>query len=226
MKPTRIRLKSASGWFAAGRAMEEALLLLSDSTFRLFMWICLRADRSTGVVQVDAAQLAHILRKSAHDISRDLEELARQGVCDVAEDRIVIQDHFWPYERLSAHADAAPSAYVAAIKRAFLGHACVVSAFTAADEKLARDWARRAIPLEAVEHAILLGVARKYTASLNHGTRTPITSLEYFADLLSEIEQVPASPDYWTYLERRVQTLQAGYPRSQPASSTKPMETK
>ena len=225
MKPARMQLKSASGWFAAGREIEEALLLLSDSAFRLFMWICLRAGRSTGVLQVDAAQLGRILRKGADDISRDLAELVGQEVCEVANDRIVIQDRFWPYERLTT--DAGPSAYVAAIKRAFLGHACVVSAFTAADEKLAREWDRRGIRIETVEHAILLGVARKYTTCLNHGVGTPITSLEYFVGVLSETEHLPASPDYWAYVARKVQTLQADYHRRRRyASMTDSVETK
>jgi hypothetical protein len=227
MKPARLQVKSASGWFAAGQEIEEALLLLSDSAFRLFMWICLRAGRSTGAVQVDALRLACILRKPPHDISHDLEELVRQGVCEVATDRIMIQDRFWPYERRIAHPNATPAAYVAAIKRAFLSHACVVSPFTAADEKLARDWQGRGVPQESIERAILLGVARKYTAYLNNGVSSQITSLRYFAGLLEEIEHLPASPDYWAYLVRKIQTLQTEYRRERRCTfGGEPMETK
>jgi hypothetical protein len=226
MKPARMQLKSASGWFAAGREIEEALLLLSDSAFRLFMWICLRAGRSTGAVQVDAAQFACILRKPPHDISRDLEELVRQGICEITTDRIMVQDRFWPYERRIARPNTTPIDYVAAIRGAFLSHACVVSAFTIADEKLARDWERRGVPLQNVERAILLGVARKYTAYLNNGVSSQITSLRYFAGLLGEIENLPASPDYWAYLVRKIQTLQTKFRQRQSAFSTEPMETK
>ena len=224
MKPARMQLKSATGWFAAGREMEEALLLLSDSAFRVFMWICLRAQRSTGSLHVNAAQLAHLLGKTPPDILCDLQEMVRVRVCDVANDQVVIQDRFWPYQRRPADTNGA-SAYVASVRRAFLGHACVVSAFTAADEKLARDWERWAIPIETVKRAILLGVARKYTTSLNRGAASPITSLEYFAGIVSEIEDLPTSSDYWAYLARKVQTLQAEYRSPRSTSTTEP-ETK
>ena len=220
MKPARMQLKSANGWFAAGREIQEALLLLSDSAFRVFMWICLHAQRSTGSLHVNAAQLAQVLGKSPHHIVSDLKELVHLRVCEVANDQIVIQDRFWPYQRLAVDADGS-SAYVAAVRRAFLGHACVVSAFTAADEKLARDWERQSIPIESVERAILLGVARKYTTSLNRGVPCPITSLEYFAGVVSEIERLPANSDYWAYLARKVQTLQAEY-RSRSRSTFSP----
>ena len=83
MKPARLQLKSASGWFAAGQEIEEALLLLSDSAFRLFMWICLRAGRSTGAVQVDGHDSRAYCASLRDDISHDLEELVRQGVCEL-----------------------------------------------------------------------------------------------------------------------------------------------
>jgi hypothetical protein len=226
MKPTRMQLKYATGWFAAGREVEEALTLLSDSAFRLFMWICLRAQRSTGSLHVNAAQLARMLGKTPRDIVGDLEQLVRTRVCEIANDQIVIQDRFWPYARLSTDADAR-SAYLTAIKRAFLAHTCVVSAFTAADETLAREWDRRGIAVETVERAILLGVARKYTASINHGFAGRITSLEYFAGVLTEVEHLPASSDYWAYLARKIQKLEAEYRcRQRSACTPQPTETK
>lgn len=137
----------------------------------------------------------------------------------------MLQDRFWPYQRQSANTEVA-STYMAAIKRVFLGHACVVSAFTPADEKLARDWERRGIPVETVQRAILLSVARKYTTCLNHGVGAPIVSLEYFAGVLAEIQDLPASPDYWTYVARKVQALQTAYPRRTSAPTMEPVETK
>ena len=47
------------------------------------------------------------------------------------------------------HPNATPAAYVAAIKRVFLSHACVVSAFTAADEKLRVTGNAAAFPWKA-----------------------------------------------------------------------------
>jgi hypothetical protein len=226
MKPARAPLKRPSGWFAAGREIEAALLLLSDSAFRLFLWICLRAGRDTGVLEADPAHLARRLRKSEVKILGDLDELVRLQVCRVQGDSIMIQDRFWPYERPGADANSTESAYLAAIRRAFLRHACVVSSFTAADEKLAREWEHQALPVETVQRAILLGVARKYTAWLNHGAGTPITSLEYFAGVLREIQHSPASAAYGAYLERKIRTLEAAYRRRQEPPTAPAAETK
>ena len=225
MKP-QMRLKSTNGWFAAGREMEQALWLLSDSAFRLFVWICLRADRSTGSLRTDPTQLARALRRTREQMVRDLDELARHRVCRQEGDRILIQDRFWPYERHCADGDAARSSYIAAIQSAFLRPACVASTFTAADEKLAQHWQQRGIALETVEHAILLGTARKYTAWLNHGAGSPITSLKYYAGILGEVEHATANTDYWEYLARRVQKLEAEFRRRPHATAIPITETK
>jgi len=211
MRSSRLKLKSPSGWFAAGREVEAALFLLSESAFRLFVYICLRAERSTGSLQMKPAKLAGVLAKSSDQVLRDLEQLAHLDVCRIIGDRIVVQDGFWPYERVCSEAETGSSTYIAAVKRAFLRHSCVASAFTAADEKLAREWQRRAVPIETVGHAILLGVARKYTACLNHGLQTRITGLEYIAGILSEAEHVSAGPSYWTYVARKVEALESEY---------------
>ena len=46
-----LRLKHPTGWFAAGREVSRALPLLSDGAFKLFklyIHLCLTAERSTG----------------------------------------------------------------------------------------------------------------------------------------------------------------------------------
>lgn len=225
MKP-RMRLKSATGWFAAGREMEDALWLLSDSAFRLFVWICLRADRSSGSLRSDPTQLARALRRTGEQMVRDLDELARHRVCRREGDQVLIQDRFWPYERQCADSNAARSSYIAAVQNAFLRPACVTSVFTAADEKLAQRWQQRGITLATVERAILLGTARKYTAWLNHGAGAPITSLEYFAGILREVQHATTSSDYWEYLARKVQKLEAEFRRRPQAAGIPIMETK
>jgi hypothetical protein len=218
-----LQLKSPTGWFAAGREIEEALRLLSDSAFRLFVWICLRAERSTGSLPMQPTQLAHVLRKSGNQVLRDMEELVRLEVCVVAGDRIVVQDRFWPYERACPEVHTVVSDYIAAVRSAFLRHSCVVSAFTPADEKLARTWQSEAVPIETVERAILLGAARKYTALLNNGAQTRITALEYFTGILAELEHVSAGPGYWAYVAHKVDVLESAYRKGQQQTA---METK
>jgi hypothetical protein len=221
-----MRLKSPNGWFAAGREMEQALWLLSDSAFRLFVWICLRADRSSGSLRSDPTRLARALRRTREQVVRDLDELARYSVCRREGDRVLIQDRFWPYERHCADSNAARSSYIAAIQNAFLRPACVASTFTAADEKVAQHWQQRGIALETVERTILLGTARKYATWLNHGVGSPITSLEYFASILSEVEQASASSDYWEYLAQKVQKFEAEFRRRMEAVTVPITETK
>jgi hypothetical protein len=42
---SRLLLRQPTGWFAAGREAAEALALLSNPVFRLYMYLCLNADR-------------------------------------------------------------------------------------------------------------------------------------------------------------------------------------
>src|SRR5882672_7186332 len=72
---TRAKLKHPTGWFAAGREVISAMALLSDGAFKLYMLLCLRADRSTGRLEVDQASLAKSLAKSRRSIVVYFEEL-------------------------------------------------------------------------------------------------------------------------------------------------------
>jgi hypothetical protein len=221
----RLRLKSPAGWFAAGRETEEALRLLSDGAFRMFLWICLKADRNTGSMPIDAHSFSRLLGRTTDHIRRDLDELVQREVCSMVAERIVVRDRFWPYERTPAI--EADRSFVDVVKRAFLSHACVTSVFTAADEKLARGWERQGVPVATIERAIVLGVARKYTALINNGGGSPITSLEYFAGILPEVERAPVTDEYWAYVARKAKTLEGEYcNRQRPAVVTAPKETK
>ena len=214
MSAARLRLKSPAGWFfAAGRETEEALRLLPDGAFRLFLWICLKADRGTGSIPLEPERFARLLGRTADDILREIGELVRLEVCRVAAERIIVRDRFWPYER--AVAVDGDRSFVTAIKRVFLSYDCVTSVFTAADEKLARRWERERVPIATVERAIVLGVTRKYMALLNHGGGPPITSLEYFAGILPEIQSAPVSDEYWAYVARKARTLEAEHKKRQ-----------
>ena len=205
----RLWLKRQSGWFAAGQEVDCALRLLSDAGFKVFVWVCLHAERSRGAVSASPAEIARTLGKTEHEICFALQELQRQGVCSAkAEGVIEIRDRFRPYERQGESSASDEShRYVAEVKRLFLQRRCVQSSFTAADEKLAVSLFRRGIPLLQVEHAILLGAARKYGAILQHGKGTPISSLHYNTDLFEEVRQ-EISPDNWTYIAHKVKTFE------------------
>ena len=205
---TRFQLKQPTGWFAAGREVRCALELLSDATFKLFVWLCLHAERGRGTLSPTPAELARALGKKESDMHLALEELERQGVCTRRTDGVIeIRDRFWPYQReYDSAASDESRRYVEEVKRRFLQRRCVQSSFTAADEKLALTLHHRGVSLLHVEHAILLGALRKYAAvhqNENGGRGTPISSLHYFANLFEEVQQ-EISPQYWNYVAHKV----------------------
>ena len=100
------RLKHPSGWFAAGREVARALALLSDGAFRMYIHLCLNADRRTGRLSADHGRLANALRKSRRLVVTYLDELRRHGVCSIQAavnqhlgGEIEICEAFWPYEK-------------------------------------------------------------------------------------------------------------------------------
>ena len=213
MSAARFGLKQASGWFAAGREVERALTLLSDPAFKLFIWLCLHAERSTGSLCIQPSELAGALGTTETQIQAALTHLVQHGVCDLcATGLIEITEAFWPYQRVP-NPEASPdrSAYIQQVKRLFLERRCVRSTFTAADELLASQLYRKNVSIQDVEHAILLGALRKYAAWINNGSGSPITSLHYFTALFDEVSQ-ETSPDYWAYLAHKVRAVELRWP--------------
>jgi hypothetical protein len=209
MTGTPLRLKQPSGWFAAGREVAKALELLSDGAFKLFLWICLNADRGLGAMSIDPTEVARALTKPETQLADNLHELLFKNVCQRTNaGALRITDRFWPYERApTSQEHETPTAYVGQLKRLFLARRCVHSSFTAADEDLATQLYHRGLSLQDAEHAILLGSLRKYVALINHGRGTPITSLRYFTALFEEVKSgIP--PGYWAHVARRVQEVE------------------
>jgi hypothetical protein len=206
---THFHLKQPSGWFAAGRETEQALLLLSDAAFKLFLWLCLHAERSRGCLPASARELALALHKTEPELQAALDELFRQGVCLSPDgDVIEITDRFWPYQRDSnSEGDDDITAYIAHVKRCFLERRCVRSTFTPADEKLAIRLHRDGVSIVDVERAILLGSLRKSVALQDHRRGTLVTTLHYFTALFDEVLQ-NTSPEYWNYVTRKLRSFE------------------
>ena len=104
-----MKLKDSAGWFAADRRMLQALYLLSDGAFKLFVYISVSADRTTGKLRVAQGVLARAVRKSRGSIASYLDELSKQGVCVITPaanqhqaGEIEISDAFWPYHKETA----------------------------------------------------------------------------------------------------------------------------
>jgi hypothetical protein len=210
MNRPRVQLKASSGWFAAGAEVQRAARLLSDGAFKLFIWLCLHAERASGILHVTACDLAAAIGKTEGDIRICLAELVNCGVCYCGSaDLIVVRDSFWPYVRAAQSMPVQEADhYVTEVKRTFLSQRCVSSAFTAADIRTAAVWYESGISLERAQRAIRLGCLRKYATMINHGSGTPITTLGYFHSLVHEVDHIGASPSYWQYVTMRLADLE------------------
>ena len=184
--PVRVKREQRS-WFAAGAGMERALGELSDAAFKVFVHVCLRAERASGCLEFRRRELARAVGKSRSTLGRCLRELAGKGVCELEAaanqhgvSRLRVRPRYWPYEvreeparkqepaeREGPRTAGEASAYVAEVRRLFRQPACVQGRFGTADERLAADWQRAGVALETVRRAILLGSVRKSMSLLD-----------------------------------------------------------
>ena len=225
------RLKHPSGWFAAGREVARALALLSDGAFKLYVHLCLNADRRTGRLSAEHGCLAKALTKSRRSVVTYLEELRHHGVCSTQaavnqhlSGQIEVCDAFWPYEkaRLSTKSDTL-AGYIEQARRLLGARCCIGSAFTPADERLAAALFERKIPIADIEHGVLLGCARKYVALINHQSRDSIVSFSYFRNVIEEVRELKMPTEYWRHLQMRVDRLEQQWAQmTAPASKCAP----
>lgn len=202
-------LKQSTGWFAAGWSFGDAMIMLSDSAFKLFAWLCLNAERHTGRMRITTAEIAHVLGKSEADIQTAREELLEQGVCHGRMDvEVEIADRYWPYEK--QRCESGSHEYVTQVRKLLSAPACVQCRFSAADEQLARNLHQRGVSLAQVERAIWLGCARKYaTLVAQDAGPAPISSLSYFRAVIDEVvHEANTSDTYWAYIRRKAATLE------------------
>jgi hypothetical protein len=215
------KLKYPAGWFAAGREVARALRMLSDGAFKMYIHLCLTADRSTGRVETGHADLVRALGKSRRSVVTYLKELRREGVCIVqcavnqhACGQIRISDSFWPYERTAIESDAMDREnYVERIRQLLKSWRCVQVSMSAADEKLAAALFARSVPLNQIERGIILACARKYVSLCNSGSDGAITSFSYFQNAIEEAAALQVSDDYWRYLKHRSERLELEWAR-------------
>lgn len=217
MSQGTLRLKHPSGFFAAGCEVRDAMALLSDGGFKVFIHVCLHADRRTAQLRFRMAELAKAVRHSTRSLTTYLDELNRTEVGAVYRasnqhelGRIEIRDRFWPYHKEFGDSTVDPeqAQYVTRVRDWFLEQACVTSAFGAADEKIAVEWYRAGISIDVVGRAFLLGCARKYVTLFNHQGGSPVTSLSYFAGLVEEVAGMELNLNYWRYLAARVKKME------------------
>ena len=178
MNSTPLILKNPKGWFAAGAEIEKALTLLSDGAFKLFVYLCLNARRDTGGLETTQTELARGLRKGTASLRSYLREMETAGVCrsrfsrsPASRGRIEVTEAFWPYRKPeSEKPDPAAEAFVGTLKKLLQARPCIQSAFSTADEILARHWFQSGVSLQRIERALLCSAA---FASTPPGAITP-----------------------------------------------------
>ncbi len=224
MSAPRLILKQPTGWFAAGREFAQALTLLSDGAFKLYVHACLRADRRTGWLRATVDELAQAMTRAPPAVAMNLEELEERAVCRVIRNGgsqllLELGDRFWPYQRQQQPGrSGAEVEFVPKVRGLFLAPAWVQASFSVADEKIATGLHRRGISLEQISRAILLGCARKYVSMINAGVRTPITSLQYFSDIVEEVSDSAIPESYWEPLRAKVARMEQQWLRTHAAA--------
>jgi len=214
MSSPSLRLKNTRNWFAAGVEMQQALEILSDGAFKVFVYICLNAERKTGILHTTQVDLAKNLNKANGTIRKYLIEMEKAGVSQnhfnnspVTRGSVQITPAYWPYERASDQPsdDDGSERFISEIKTLLEARACVRSSLSIADEALAKQWFHAGVPLDKISRAILLGCSRKYVSWRNNqAVHGPITTLRYFEPLLDEIEKQSIDSDYWEFLRVRI----------------------
>lgn len=211
----QLRLKKIANWFAAGEGFLKAMEILSDGAFKLFVFVCLKADRHSATYRTSSNQLAHALHKPLDAIESWLAEIVEKRVCSTVSDNqsarhslLRIEDEFWPYcspSRPSARQCATD--YVAAIRQLFLDLGCTSGRFGTSEEAQAKSLENRGVPLDIVRDAMIMGACRKYVSWLNSGYSEPISSIAYFESVIGELLHCPPPADYREYLPMELKRL-------------------
>jgi hypothetical protein len=229
MTPARLRLKRPAGWFAAGQEVGAALEVLSGDAFKLYVYLCLNAERQTGRFAGKPDNVARLFQ-SAEQSQVAWEELFRQQICVRRETAVEICDRFWPYEKIAAsQAEQDPASYVEKVRQMMVRRACIRVGFSTADERLARNFHAQGVPLAQIERAVWLGCVRKYVALLNGQTPMLITSLHYFSLIVEEVVKTEVGDGYWSHVRHKAEQLERRWVDARESRTQKPdemMETK
>jgi hypothetical protein len=73
------------------------------------------------------------------------------------------------------------------------------------DRVLATQLYERGVPLEAVENAFILAVARRLIRPSGMAPLGTIRSLAYFTPVIEEVLQLRVGPEYFQYLRHKLQ---------------------
>jgi hypothetical protein len=236
MTSGRLKIRPDLAWFPAPYQWRTAINQLSDGAFKLFVYVCLNADRSTCRFDFRQTVLARELKKSRRSIALYLQELQANRICLIrlsanqhAAGNIEIQAPYWPYQwepQPSVASSSEPhKSYVQTIQTYLYPRACIRCPFSALDRRLAEEWFCRKVPLWQIEHAVLMACGRKYVSWLNGTDSQPIGSLKYFEQVLEEVLNTNTSPEYLEFSKQQVIRLEQKWLASERARSLAPAQS-
>ena len=213
LRNQKLRLKKANGWFPAGEEFLKVMTLLSDGAFKLFVFLCLNADRRTATYCASYRRLGPAIGKSRPSVEAYAAELKAKGLCSVVPTRIPyvgttfrISEEYWPYASDGSVVNPAKG-YVDSVRDTFLSLGCTSGRFGPSEERQAHELEKHGVTLEVVTDAMLLGACRKYVSWLNGGPSEPIASLRYFEPLIDEVQERPFPAGYREYMRLEVEKL-------------------
>lgn len=106
---------------------------------------------------------------------------------------------------LEPHSD--PALYVAAVLTLYVDLPDTPLRASVADQRQARIWFDRGVPLEAVETALLLACLRRTVRPTDVPPLPRIRSLAYFQPVIEELQQHPAPGGYLQYLRLKLRGI-------------------
>jgi hypothetical protein len=114
--------------------------------------------------------------------------------------------------------DSNPALYVSTVLTLFIDLPDTSLRAGIADQRQARLWFDRAIPLHVVETALVLATLRRLTRPTGASPLPRIRSLAYFQPVVDELLQNPVPDGYLPYLRRKLRGL---LDNADPAQSSK-----
>jgi hypothetical protein len=115
--------------------------------------------------------------------------------------------------------DANPVLYVSSVLMLYLDLPDTPLRTNTQDQRKARSWFDRGVPLTVVETALLLACLRRNTRPAEVPPLPRIRSLAYFQPVIEELLENPAPEGYLQYLRFKLRTITD---KADPAAAQKP----
>jgi len=106
---------------------------------------------------------------------------------------------------LNPHSD--PALYVAAVLTLYVDLPDTPLRASVADQRQARIWFDRGVPLEVVQTALLLACLRRMVRPTDVPPLPRIRSLAYFQPVIEELQEHPAPGGYLQYLRLKLRGI-------------------